>query len=235
MDPLGFCWPPFLVNHTWAAEEGADSGLSPLAVPHSVLSPTWQMLVAGDGSPTRLLSLLTGEQTHVAVLDCIPVDMAVLEGAPAEVRRLRGPLVRRRILMRGGKIDPPLMYAISWWNADDYAKHMPDPSQPIGRSLAAGKLELNRILHAIYCGTRCENQLDGLVVGDIPAVLSASTSPSAVASSDLGDTTDSSRLWGRHYTMAHGGRPLSVICEVFSPHLSAFLGPQQLGQPDQSL
>jgi chorismate lyase len=34
-------------------------------------------------------------------------------------------------------------------------------------------------------------------------------------------------LWGRQYFFWHQGRPLTLIYEVFSPHLAKYLGPVQ--------
>lgn len=50
-------------------------------LPHTQLAPAWQLLLLGDGSPTRHLQLLTGEPTEVDVIDMslIGVD---LDGAP---------------------------------------------------------------------------------------------------------------------------------------------------------
>jgi len=36
-------------------------------LPHTQLAPAWQLLLLGDGSPTRHLQLLTGEPTEVDV------------------------------------------------------------------------------------------------------------------------------------------------------------------------
>ena len=243
---LPYAWPPLAVAESWAAaggESNGSSGLPALAIPPATLAPAWQLLVAGDGSPTRLLSILTQSNTTVTLLD--EVALGALPGAgdaPPEVGSLQPPLLRRRIVMHAGNAQPsndgaaqqqpPLMYAVSWWNAGDYARHMPVASQPIGRSLASGRLELHRELHAVYRGTAgpALAAVFGLSddrVGRKPAggLDSPGNADAGVASSQLpGDA------WGRHYTMFHGGRPLSVICEVFSPALERFLGPQRPGR-----
>lgn len=38
-------------------------------------------------------------------------------------------------------------------------------------------------------------------------------------------------FWGRHYTFWHDGQPLTLIYEVFSPRLTAYLGPMQQQGP----
>ncbi|MEM8546032.1 MAG: chorismate pyruvate-lyase family protein, partial [Cyanobacteria bacterium P01_H01_bin.119] len=44
-------------------------------LPHDQLSPAWQILLLGDGSPTRHLQLLTRERTDVDVLDMSAIGM----------------------------------------------------------------------------------------------------------------------------------------------------------------
>ena len=46
-----------------------DKEIVQQGLPHDQLAPTWQMLLLGDGSPTHLLQLLTGEPTEVDVID----------------------------------------------------------------------------------------------------------------------------------------------------------------------
>jgi chorismate-pyruvate lyase len=144
------------------------------------------------------------------------------------VGALRPPLVRRRVIMRGGSGGPPLMYAVSWWNAEDYRARMPDPGLPIGRSLGAQRTELHRTLHAV---------LRGRGGAELTRALGAEAGQPEEGAQPRGATEGEERaargagaasgdLWARYYTVRHAGRPLSVICEVFSPRLCAVLGPQ---------
>jgi chorismate lyase len=215
---LPAAWPPMAVSASWSATD-AVTGFSPLAIPHAALAPLWQLLLAGDGSPTRLLSILTGRVTSVDVLDVVELDAAAAGaadgGVPAEVAALAPPLVRRRVVMRAGD-GPPLMYAVSWWNAADYAARMPDPSLPIGRSMDTGRAEVHRTLHGVYAGAGGD-RLRALFLGD--------------GDGAGGGGASGGQLWARHYTLMHrGGAPLSVIGEVFSPRLAEYLGPQQQQQ-----
>lgn len=220
---LPAAWPPMAVTASWSADD-AVTGLTPLAIPHAALAPLWQLLLAGDGSPTRLLSILTGRVTSVDVLDVVELDAAAAAaaagGVPAEVARLVPPLVRRRVVMRAGD-GPPLMYAVSWWNAGDYAARMPDPSLPIGRSMATGRLEVHRTLHGVYAGSSGSSCDGGDGSGLLRALFLGDAAGPAAATA-AGD------LWARHYTLMHRGCPLSVIGEVFSPALAEYLGPQRL-------
>jgi chorismate lyase len=61
----------------WQGDETAvQQGL-----PHSQLAPAWQILILGDGSPTRHLQLLTSEKTCVDVIDMSLIG-TVDDGAP---------------------------------------------------------------------------------------------------------------------------------------------------------
>jgi len=52
-------WYP--LNTSWqGGEDIVQKGL-----PHTLLAPAWQILLLGDGSPTRHLQLMTGEPIPV--------------------------------------------------------------------------------------------------------------------------------------------------------------------------
>lgn len=219
-------WPPLAAEEAWQAND-AISGFSPLTIPHHSLAPLWQLLLVGDGSPTRLLAILTGCQTTIDLIDAQDIargDNCTEESIPrpSEVAALQGPIIRRRIVMRAGD-GPPLMYAVSWWNAADYAKHMPVPYLPIGRTIATGKLEIHRSLHAVYRAA-CRGPLAEL----FGVQCSANQSDGLGSNTDSSSISDSDDVWARHYTMMHGGKPLCVIGEAFSPRLRQFLGPQRV-------
>ena len=97
-------------------EEAIKRGL-----PHSQLAPTWQLLLLGDGSPTRHVQLLTGEPTEVDVIDMSAIGMNT-DNAPTMMQMLPGPRVRRQVWVRTAS-GQRLYYAASWWEAshvDEY-------------------------------------------------------------------------------------------------------------------
>ena len=158
------------------------------------LSPSWRLMLMGDGSPTRHLQLLTGQRVEVELIGMEPETHASLQ-LPDEVAELDSPLLLRRVWLCCGK--EPLMWAESWWNRQDAQDHIRDLRQPIGASLRQDRVELFR-------------EVDGL--GQVESeVLEQRFSVS-------------SPLWCRHYRFFKGGRVLTVIREVFSPALEAYLG-----------
>jgi chorismate lyase len=176
---------------TWAGDtEVVKSGL-----PHDRLPPAWQMLLLGDGSPTRHLQLLTGEPTEVDVIDMSAIGMAE-DNAPDALQMVPGPRIRRQVWLRTAS-GQRLAYATSWWEARHVDEYLENKSLPIWASLAKLRTELYRDVRGIYCG-------------DSPALTAAFGEPG--------------KLWGRHYLFWHHGRPLTLIYEVFSPYLQRYLG-----------
>jgi chorismate lyase len=178
----------------WEGDETAvQQGL-----PHTQLAPAWQMLLLGDGSPTRHLQLLTGQPTQVDVIDMAPIGMA-MDQAPALVDRVPGPRSRRQVwLTNGGK---RLAYATSWWESSHVDEYLQNRSLPIWVSLARLRTELYR-------------DVQGLHYGESAALATAFDHPGP--------------FWGRHYLFWHHGQPLTLIYEVFSPHLERYLGATRL-------
>ncbi|NES71331.1 MAG: DUF98 domain-containing protein, partial [Okeania sp. SIO2D1] len=84
-------------------------------LPHCQLSPAWQILLLGDGSPTRHLQLLTTEPTEVDVIDMSPIGMN-LDNAPDLINAVPGPRLRRQVWLRTTS-GQRLAYAASWWEA----------------------------------------------------------------------------------------------------------------------
>jgi chorismate lyase len=175
---------------TWQGNAAAvQSGID-----HRQLPPAWQLLLLGDGSPTRHLQILTGEAIEVDVLDMSVVGMDP-DGAPPEIMEIPGPRLRRQVWLRTAS-GQRLAYATSWWNADHVDEYLQNRSLPIWASLAKLKTELYRDVRGIYCGHS--------------PILSAAFEPGM--------------LWGRHYLFWHHGQPLTLIYEVFSPNLQQYLG-----------
>ena len=166
-----------------------------VGIPHHQLPPAWQILLLGDGSPTRHLQLLTGEPTEVDIIDMSAIGMDS-DGAPSTLEMLPGPRVRRQVWLRTAS-GQRLAYATSWWEARHVDEYLENKSLPIWASLAKLRTELYRDVQGIYCG-------------DSPALTEA-----------FGEVGP---LWGRHYLFWHHGEPLTLIYEVFSPYLQRYLG-----------
>jgi chorismate lyase len=167
-------------------------------LPHEQLAPAWQILLLGDGSPTRHLQLLTREPTEVDVIDMAPVGEDQ-DGAPEVLAAVPGPRLRRQVWLRTAS-GQRLAYAVSWWEASHVDEYLQNKSLPIWASLARLRTELYR-------------DIQGLHFGHCPALEAA-----------FGQTGP---FWGRHYLFWHRGKPLTLIYEVFSPYLSRYLGPTQ--------
>ena len=161
------------------------------------LSGPWRLLLLGDGSPTRHLRSLTGEEVVVEVI-AMAADPNPGTEAPAEVAELETPLLRRQVWLRCGQ--HTLAWAESWWNQTQAEQHLQVRSQPIWRSLTANRAELYR-------------EVDGLALVDAPALATGFGAEGP--------------YWSRHYRFFRGGRELTMIREVFSPALERWLGPVQ--------
>lgn len=169
-------------------------------LPHSQLAPAWQMLLLGDGSPTRHLQLLTGEPTEVDVVDMSLIGMSE-DHAPPQIHVLPGPRLRRQVWLRTAS-GQRLAYATSWWEASHVDDYLQNRSIPIWSNLARLRTELYRDIQGIYYGD------------------------SAALEQAFGQTGP---FWGRHYVFWHHSRPITLIYEVFSPYLCRYLGPLQPG------
>ncbi|MEM1252229.1 MAG: chorismate lyase [Cyanobacteria bacterium P01_H01_bin.21] len=167
-------------------------------LPHDQLSPAWQILMLGDGSPTRHLQLLTREPTEVDVIEMSLVGMAD-DGAPDLISYVPGPRLRRQVWLRTAS-GQRLAYATSWWEASHVDEYLKNRSLPIWASLANLRTELYRDIQGIYYGW---------------------SPPLEAAFGQKGP------FWGRHYLFWHHGKPLTLIYEVFSPYLMRYLGPMR--------
>lgn len=164
------------------------------------LSGGWKLMLLGDGSPTRHLQLLTGDPVEVELIAMAP-EGAVDPAAPAQVAELAEPLLRRQVWLNcGGRT---LGWAESWWNQAEAEAHLQDRSQPIWRSLTAGRAELFR-------------EVDGL--GQVREAWLEERFGAA------------GPFWSRHYRFFRQGKELTVIREVFSPALAEWLGPTPSGE-----
>lgn len=168
-------------------------------LPHTQLSPLWQMLLLGDGSPTRQVQMLTGEPTEVDVIDMSAIALD-LDGAPGIIQAIPGPRLRRQVWVRTAS-GQRLLYATSWWEASHVDEYLKNRSLPIWASLTQLRTELYRDVQGIYCGNN-----EALEAG----------------------FQQKGPFWGRHYLFWHNGQPLTLIYEVFSPYLTKYLGAMQL-------
>jgi chorismate lyase len=169
------------------------------------LSGAWQLLLLGDGSPTRHLQLLTGARVEVELIAMAP-DGGDGERMPAEVAGLALPLLRRQVWLRCH--GEALAWAESWWNQTQAEDNLRDRQLPIWQSLTADRAELFR-------------EVDGLARVTEPWL-------------EQGFGC-SGPFWSRHYRFFRGGRQLTVIREVFSPALERWLGPSQRCEESSTL
>jgi chorismate--pyruvate lyase len=149
---------------------------APTGAGATTLSPAWKMLLFGDGSPTRLLSLLAGAPLAVSVLGmealagggsggggsgggsggsgagaggAAAAEEAALGALWAPLAGAAAALAPPRVLRRVWLEAPAgqrVGYACSWWSAGDAAACLPDGSVPIGGALAAQRREIHREL-----------------------------------------------------------------------------------------
>lgn len=179
------------LNPLWQGDEA----LVQQGLPHRQLAPAWQMLLLGDGSPTRHLQLLTGEATEVDVIDMSLIGMNE-DHAPELIQAIPGPRLRRQVWLRTAS-GQRLAYATSWWEASHVDEYLENRSLPIWASLAKLRTELYRDVQGVYYGH------------------------SSALEIAFGETAP---FWGRHYLFWHHGQPLTLIYEVFSPYLRKYLG-----------
>ena len=159
----------------------------------------WRLMLLGDGSPTRHLRLLTGHSVQVNLI-AMDADTNLSDASggprPAEVQELAPPLLRRQVWLNCGDIT--LAWAESWWNQDEAERNLSNREQPIWLSLTQGRSELFR-------------EVDGLALVTDPWLEKG--------------FSERGPFWSRHYRFFRRGEALTVIREVFSPHLETWLGP----------
>lgn len=164
-------------------------------LPHEQLAPAWQLMLLGDGSPTRHLRLLTREAIAVDVTDMSPIGEA-WDGAPEAIQLLPGPKLRRQVWLRTAS-GTQLAYAVSWWHTAQADAYLANWSLPVWDNLSRWQAELFR-------------DIRGICYGQASALEAA--------------WREQGPFWGRHYLFWHQGQPLTLIYEVFSPYLRHYLG-----------
>ena len=183
--------PWFRLDPVWeGGEEIIQQGL-----PSDQVSPIWQLLLLGDGSPTRHLQLLTGESIEVDVIDMSSVGDDP-DNAPDSIHIVPGSRLRRQVWLRTAS-GQRLAYATSWWEESHVDEYLKNRSLPIWASLALSRTELFRDVRGVHYGH----------------------------SEDLSEAFgEAGPFWGRHYLFWHRGQPITLIYEVFSPYLKRYLG-----------
>ena len=158
------------------------------------LSGAWQLMLLGDGSPTRHLSLLTGEEVKIELIG-MDLDLHPDKNAPTEIIELQPPLLRRQVWLQCGS--QTLAWAESWWNQKEAEHHLKNQNPPIWQSLTKGRSELFR-------------EVDGLALvrSDWLEAKFQHQGP----------------FWSRHYRFFRQKKELTVIREVFSPKFERWLG-----------
>ena len=162
------------------------------------IAPTWRLLLLNDGYTTRNLGLLAGEEIEVRPIASSIVTSTETD-APAAVSLLENPNVRRQVMLHGVS-GQPLMYGVSWWNAETMKQHLRHPDRPIGRNLSNLRTELFREMHGLYLGHSAELEREFDAKGP---------------------------FWGRHYVLWHQQRPLTLIVEIFSNVITRYIGHSQ--------
>ncbi len=158
------------------------------------LPGAWQLMLLGDGSPTRHLRLLTGHEVEIELI-AMEEELQPSKEAPIEVKELKPPLLRRQVWLKCAS--NTLAWAESWWNNIEAEKHLQNKHQPIWKSLTQGRSELFR-------------EVDGLALVDANWLESKFERKGP--------------FWSRHYRFFRQDKELTVIREVFSPSLELWLG-----------
>ncbi len=172
-------------------------------LPFEQLSPYWQMFLLGDGAPTRHLQLLTKSEIVVDVIAMTEIGEDP-DNAPPGIESIPAPRSRRQIWLKSAESGEVLSHATSWWSTATIKQHLSNPALPIWASLNQKHTEIYRDLKGIYQGYNPE----------------------------LGKTFGYPEpYWGRHYLLWHGGHPITLIYEIYSPILAKYLGPSSLGLP----
>ncbi len=154
----------------------------------------WKLMLLGDGSPTRHLQLLTGKETQIQLIG-MNIDPYSAKDGPSEIDQLDEPLIRRQVWIKND--DQTLAWAESWWNSKEINLNLINRKQPIWKNLTRDRSELFREVDAI-----------SLVESDLLKKEFKLQGP----------------YWSRNYRFFRNKRPLTIIREVFNPHMDKWLG-----------
>jgi chorismate lyase len=170
-----------------------------IGLPFKLMSPYWQMFLLGDGAPTRHLQLLTQSEIVVDVIAMTDIGDED-DNVPIGIEKIPAPRIRRQIWLKSATTGEIFSHATSWWQASTMQEYLKDTSLPIWKSLNQEFTELYRDLKGVYQGYS-------------PGLVSA-----------FGDKP----YWARHYLLWHGGVPLTLIYEIYSPAIAKYLGADHL-------
>ncbi len=160
--------------------------------PVNQLSTAFSMVLLGDGSTTQNLGLLTGERVKIDLVSMTQQEKG-LDGAPRFLSAIPAPRLRRQVWLRT-ESGRRLAYAVSWWPEGRAEEFLRNRKVPIWNSLASNRIELFRDIKTVMLGDSEELEREFGVPGP---------------------------FWGRYYFFRHGGKPLTLIHEVFHPALDA--------------
>ncbi len=151
-------------------------------------------MLLGDGSPTRHLQLLTNHETKIKLI-AMQLDPLSIKEGPKELNQLNSPLIRRQVWITNNNQN--LAWAESWWNAEQVSENLKAKEEPIWKNLTQDRSELFREVDCI----------------------------SLVNSKWLEDQfCFHGPFWSRNYRFFRNKKPLTIIREVFNPHLETLLG-----------
>ena len=154
----------------------------------------WKLMLLGDGSPTRHLQLLTNKETKIELIG-MNYDKELSKETPKEIHQLSKPLIRRQVWIKNNDIT--LAWAESWWNNEAVNINLPNKKEPIWKNLTKDRSELFREVDAISIVNSHWLQKEFSLKGP---------------------------FWSRNYRFFRNKKPLTIIREVFNPHLESLLG-----------
>ena len=159
------------------------------------ISGSWKLMLLGDGSPTRHLQLLTNQETKIELIS-MQTDPLFDKEAPNEINQLKKPLIRRQVWIKNKNKN--LAWAESWWNSEQVSENLKAKEEPIWKNLTQDRSELFREVDSISIVNSQWLEEKFIVKGP---------------------------FWSRNYRFFRNKKPLTIIREVFNPHLETWLGP----------
>ena len=162
------------------------------------ISGSWKLILLGDGSPTRHLQLLTNKETKIKLIS-MQLDPLFNKEGPKEIDQLKDPLIRRQVWIQNH--NKTLAWAESWWNKEQVNENLKAKEEPIWKNLTQDRSELFREVDSISIVTSKWLEEEFCFKGP---------------------------FWARNYRFFRNKKPLTIIREVFNPHLETWLGPSAI-------
>jgi len=154
----------------------------------------WKLMLLGDGSPTRHLQLLTKKETKIELIG-MNLDPHSKREGPKEISQLQEPLIRRQVWIKNQ--NTTLAWAESWWNIEAVNVNLTNKKEPIWKNLTKDRSELFR-------------EVDGIAIVNAPWLKT--------------EFLIEGPFWSRNYRFFRNRKPLTIIREVFNPHIEEWLG-----------